>query len=150
MLTFMCRAAIVTLCDALQSAFVNTDQLRLFKSSFVPTPTSTLADFVANEVAFTGYAAGTLSATPWNVGLDADNQVIMQYNGSLAFTQSGTGATDVAGGWFINDTLATAIKAHGTFDAPFQFNKTGNEARVQPSVQFPLNSDATVGTIVGP
>lgn len=35
--------------------------MHLFKYGFIPTPTSTLADFLANECDFDGYAAATIA-----------------------------------------------------------------------------------------
>lgn len=45
-----------------QAAYVGA-QIRLYKSTFEPSPTSTLADFVAAEADYDGYAAQAF--TPW-------------------------------------------------------------------------------------
>jgi len=128
-----------------------TPSMHLYKSSFTPGPLNTLADFQANEVAFTGYSSASITGT-WNLGLDDANQVILLASHSGVFLQSGVVATDVAGGYWVDDgaTTPTMILATSPFDSPFQFNKTGNRLYCQASLQFPIASDGNVSTQVGP
>lgn len=125
------------------------DLLCLFNTSLTPGAGTLLADFLAAECAFTGYAR---IATPgsWVVGLDDSGLIVIQYPTSLSFAQTGTAAVDQANGWFLVDSGAAALKGSGIFDSAFQFNKTGNRVDVVPSMQFGNQSDATVATLVGP
>lgn len=127
--------------------------MRLYKSTFTPGVNNVLADFLANEVAFTGYTPADLSSTAFVVGIDADDNVELVSGLTATFTQTGVGATDSAGGWFlVNDAgpPPTALWGHGTLDAPFPFTKTGNRLSIIPQLPFPLLGDQVAKTMVGP
>lgn len=126
-----------------------TVKIHLFNSAFTPGPTTHLADFLAAEVNFTGYAAVAVVG-PWTMGLDDSNNVQLQATAFATFAQTGTGNIDTAGGWWISDDPPTTVFGSGTFDSPFEFNKVGNTMNVQPDLHFPCTGDQTSSTIVGP
>jgi hypothetical protein len=130
-------------------ADIAASKVHLFKSSFVPGQTNVLADFNANEVNFTGYAA-VASGGAFSVGLNDAGNVEAQLAVMVSFVQTGIGAIDVAGGWYLTNAGGTAILASGVLDTPFEFNKIGNTLNVQPKLQFPNTSDDTASTLVGP
>jgi len=125
-----------------------TDKMKLFKSTFVPDQNSVLADFAANEVDFTGYAAYVMAAD-WTYGLDITGNIALIYLGLGYFSQTDIIDTDIAGGWWIEDTGGTVLKAFNNF-TPFSFDRTGNTLLVKPSLGWTVNSDDDVEFTIGP
>lgn len=132
------------------AVFLNTGALlKMFKSTFTPTPNSVVADFEANEVNFTGYSAVAL-ASPFVGGVDILNQAIA-IDGVLAnFTQTGVVDTDIAGGYYITNALGTAIYGYGNFDVPINWDTNGNQAFIKPNAIAVLTLNADVEVITGP
>jgi hypothetical protein len=97
-------------------AILNAPKMHLYKSTFTPTPANVLADFVAQEVVFTGYAAVAL--TPSAVLLSADGDYVVMFNRAL-FAQTAVTASDIAGGFWIDDGAAspTLTSEYGEFPA---------------------------------
>lgn len=121
--------------------FAATDKMRLYKSTFVPSPASTLADFQANEVVFTGYGPFTL-ADGWTSGLNLADQGVMIYPNLAAFSMTGPVlATDIAGGWWIENTGGTAFRGHGQLDSPAQFQNADDTLFIKPVFELDMDSD---------
>lgn len=152
MLTLQTKAMAMEVAGAFKAVIDTHTGLKLYKSTFTPDVNSTLADFLANEVAFTGYGTGDLTGVPWVMGLNDSDEVELVSGGVAIFTQTATAAVDTAGGWFLVDDAGpppTLLWGHGELDAPFAFTKAGNTLRVTPQLNFPLTADAGVKTIVG-
>jgi hypothetical protein len=97
--------------------------LKLFKSGFTPSFTTTLADVVANEADFSGYPSGGLSLSGFLGPSIAPGLGAYIIGPSASFTRDGTlpGVNNVVGGWALV-TAGNMIHAIGTFpeDVPFQ------------------------------
>lgn len=77
-----------------------TAEVRLFKSTFAPSPTKVDADFAAAECDFHGYAHVVVAT--WDpVGIDPATPVAFFTNGTSLFFQNDDGSTgnDVGGAW---------------------------------------------------
>jgi len=129
--------------------FAATDLMHLYKSTFVPTPSSTTADYLANEVTFTGYAAQSTPGS-WLPGLDVNGHGQMIYNGLIQFTQTGIVLTDSAGGFFITDTTSTTLNLVDAFATPIPFNTNGNILLVKPVETLDSGSSNDAELIYGP
>ena len=129
--------------------FIATNKMRLFKSTFVPSQTSTYTDFDAAEVAFTGYGPFTM-AGGYSDGLDAAGNALVMANDLAAFDQTGTGTVDTVGGWFIEDTAGSKVLLYNSFEAPVSMDTLGNGIRVKAFVELTEESGADVELIFGP
>jgi len=129
--------------------YAATDKLKLFKSTFTPNANSVLADFTANEVDFTGYTAQTLSHG-WTGGVTAGGDAGVIYTALAQFLQTGDTLTDIAGGFWIENTGGTVLLLADTFDAPIVFDTAGNEVLIKPSEVLTENSAADVEVLFGP
>lgn len=129
--------------------FVGTEKMHLFKSTFVPTPASVIADYAANEVVFDGYAA-FVSTSPWILGLDAAGDAQAIYGGLASFGQTGVVTTDSAGGWYLTDTTSAILMLSGTFDAPIPFSANGTTLVVKPSYSYNVDAEADAEVVYGP
>jgi hypothetical protein len=106
-------------------------KVRLFKSTFVPTVSTTKAELVAAEAAYTGYAAGGETIANF---LDP----LLDPSGGASITAPTvqfdvTGpvvATDIVGGFWIEDATGD-VRLVGTFAAPIPMEAVGQG--------FPLN-----------
>lgn len=81
-----------------------TSQLRLYQSSFVPTPDSVEADFVAAEATFTGYAPVVLTYSP--AGLEADGKAVSFSNDATYQATDGVTPNTIGGMWLARQTAA--------------------------------------------
>lgn len=129
--------------------FAATDKMRLYKSTFAPNQSSTQADFAANEVNFTGYAAVTL-AGGHAVGLDISGNVELISLDLAQFQQTAVTLTDIAGGWWIEDTGGTVVKLFNPLDAPFAFDRAGNTLLIKSNETITEDSGADVESVIGP
>ena len=106
-------------------------EVHLFKSTFSPNPNSVKADFVANEVAFDGYAAYTTTLAPIS-GLDISGQEALISAELATFTQTGVVTTDIAGGYYlISPAIGGHLIGYGMFDTPLNFDRDGNVGLVK-------------------
>lgn len=108
------RAGSVALLGLERTALA-TGKIRLFKAPFVPNPTTTQAEFVAQECGFGGYAAVVLGA--WNaVGIDQSGQA--QCGSSDAFFQATDAVTpeNVGGAWL--ETATAGLYEYCVFPVP--------------------------------
>lgn len=85
-------------------------KLRLFKNDFVPNVNSLLADFVAAECDFAGYAATGITIAAFNGpifnpngGADLISPLVL-----FAWATAGADLTNMVGGWFLTTAAATA------------------------------------------
>lgn len=113
--------------------------IRLFKSSFTPSPDSPLADFVANETDFTGYAA--IAVANWNtpiLGPGSSFQIGMP----LVQFETGNPTTvgDVVGGWFYVDTADAVAVIFGTFATPVPMQVPFSGIPLAPTLVFPTGA----------
>jgi len=129
--------------------FTTTDEMHLFKSTFVPDQNSTLADFQANEVNFTGYAAFVM-ATAWDWRLSITGNIQAIYPGIAVFLQTAITDTDIAGGWWIEDTANTVLLLWNNFDAPVTFDSIADEALIKPSLEMTIDSGDDTELLFGP
>jgi hypothetical protein len=91
-------------------------KLRLFLQSFVPTPASLQAAFLAAEATFTGYPAGGIVVTWSAVGVDAEGVATMI--GSRSFFQATDAVTPnlIGGAWL--ETAAGLVEEYCVFQPP--------------------------------
>jgi hypothetical protein len=129
--------------------FANTDRMRLYKSTYVPVPGTTLGDLTANEVLFDGYAPRVMPGV-WQVGLDANGHGQAIYGGLVTFVQSGIVTTDSAGGYWIEDAATTMVKQIGSFASPMPFNLNGNQLLVKPVQLNDVTESNDAELIYGP
>lgn len=114
--------------------------LKLFKSSFTPTPTSVVADFDAAEADFTGYASVALS---WSaVGLDANNEY--QMISTRAFFQATDAVTpnEIGGAWL--ELASGALYEYWVFDAPVDMSAALAFVGAVIRAEYPDNDDLDV------
>jgi len=126
-----------------------TEKMKLFKSSFVPDQNTTLADFAANEVSFTGYTPFVLAGA-WATGLSVGGDEQFIYSGVAEFDQTNTLLTDIAGGFWIEDGAGTQLFLADLFDVPVAFDRTGNKLFIKPSYTHDMDAEADVELIIGP
>jgi len=103
-------------------------KLRLFKTGYSPSITDTLAMVVAQEVSYSGYAAGGIELTAWVGGYISPQGGIGIASPQVEFayvTPEGTPVTDIAGGWFLVDATGNLV-AEGTFDSPIPMGAVGD------------------------
>jgi hypothetical protein len=120
----------------LVQTYLATSLLRLFKSDFVPSVASTLAEFTAAEADFTGYAEGTLTAWLAPVlnpagGASIDSPTI-QFAAAAPYTVG-----NVIGGWYIVDAGETQVVAFGTFGSPIPIGAAGQGFPMNVTLVFP-------------
>lgn len=97
---------------AMRTKLGATARVRLFKAIFAPVPSSVLAQYVANEADFHGYAPVTVAA--WDpVGLyDGGSQAGFSNDTSIFFqNDDGSDSNDIGGGW-LEDTPAGPALPH--------------------------------------
>jgi len=128
--TFYTNAATLTMAAELQTVLA-LSKVRLFKSTFVPTVATTIAELEAEEVAFTGYPAGGETITAWlDPILDPAGGASITAP-TVQFAVSGPVlATDIVGGFWIEDA-AGDVRLVGQFAAPVPMEVVGQG--------FPLN-----------
>jgi hypothetical protein len=136
---------------AVSAVLDGTQKLHLFKSTFTPGLTTPVGDFTANEVNFSGYAPFTMT-NAFTVNIDDAGNVIVLAVDTASFLQTAVTDSDVAGGWYLTDGAGTPTLLFGfaALDAPFEFNKIGNQLNAIARLGYPLFGDAVVSTAVGP
>jgi hypothetical protein len=108
-------------------------KMKLYQSTFNPDPTNVVADFVAAEATFTGYAAVTIV---WNaVGVDQDGGY--SAIGSNCFFQATDAVTpNTIGGCWIEDS-AGALKEFIPFGTPVPMSAALDALSVIPILRQP-------------
>ena len=117
-----------------------TSKLRLFISTYAPSPTETLAEVVAAEATFSGYTAGgyplATFGAPTNGPIGGASTPSPQIDVAYVPPESDP-VSNTLGGWFIVDTGGNLI-ADGTFNAPIPMTQLGNG--------FPITIALVAGT----
>jgi len=126
------------------------DIVRLYLSTFTPTPNSTLTDFEANKVASTDIA-DVATVAPWIAGVDLVNRALLIQGGLLVFQPAGTAVFPIlTGGWYVTDSSVTKLLAHGSFDTPFSFDNLLDSLLLKPSLFWDALSEVDAEFIDGP
>jgi len=106
-------------------------KVRLFKSTFVPTVATTLAELEADEADFTGYPAGGATITAWlDPLLDPAGGASITAPTVQFAVDPAPSATDIVGGFWLEDA-AGDVRLVGQFAAPVPMEVEGQG--------FPLN-----------
>jgi len=116
-------------------AYLANSVLRLFLSTFVPSPTSLLSDFVAAEANFDGYESQTLAA--WEAPVLAGTGYITYGpQTTWLWSSSGSDVGNIIGGMFLVGSDGTLIN-YTTFN-PF-LSMTGPDMAIvrTPAIAFP-------------
>lgn len=141
--TSQTRAAQNNMASQLSSTvFQASDLVRLYQSTFIPTPNSTKADFDANRIAAADMAdvATTLN---WLYGVDQTGRALLISAELLSFFPAGTATFPfIAGGWYIVDSTDTKLLAHGVFDTPVTFDSAADQFLLKPDCYFDALCDA--------
>jgi hypothetical protein len=109
--------------------------MHLFQSGFTPTPQSTLADFLAQEATYDGYASETIPtwADPVLAGVAyaifAPTQIFR-----WVFASAGTG--NMIGGYFIV-TSGGSLKSYTVFGTPIPMESAGQAVIKTPVEVYP-------------
>lgn len=118
-------------------------KVRLFKSTFVPSTSTTKAELVAAEAAFTGYPAGGAAIAAWlDPVLDpAGGASITAPTVQFDMGPAPIVATDIVGGFWLEDA-AGLVRLVGTFAAPIPMEVLGqgfplNLKIIEPTGQIP-------------
>lgn len=127
-------AGALFLADAFRTALA-AGHIKLFKSDLVPSPETPLADFLANEADYTGYAA--IAVANWNVPILAD---VSGYEMNCPLVQFATGSPttvgNLIGGWFYEDAGNTTGVVFGTFATPVPMEVPGQGIPLAPRLVF--------------
>lgn len=112
-------------------------ELRLFKDTLTPTPSTPLADFDTNEADYTGYTTGGETITAW---LDPVLSPQGGYQISSPLVQFVVGTPVVAGnaigGWYLVDSGGDLI-AYGTFGSPQPMEEADQGIEISVTLVFP-------------
>lgn len=110
--------------------------LRLFKSDFVPSISSTFDEFEAAQADYTGYAEGELTAWLAPVlnpaGGASINSPTIQFAAATPYTVG-----NVIGGWYLLDAAETQVVAFGTFASPIPIGAAGQGFPMNITLVFP-------------
>lgn len=134
---FFPNGAAIAIATLVQSELA-LSKIRLFKTGFTPSPSTTLAELEAEEVAFTGYPAGGETVTAFldpvlnPLGGASIDWPTVQFASASPYTTS-----DVAGGWWLEDATGTTVYAIGTFAAPIPIGGAGTGFPLSGSLVFP-------------
>lgn len=94
--------------------------LHLYKNDLVPNQNSVLADFVANEADFTGYAAATLT---WSAaGVDGEGNYVSLSNRAYFAATDAVKPNIVAGAWLQDGAATPALIEFFAFDPQLDFS----------------------------
>jgi len=130
--------------------FTIADNVRLYLSTFTPTPNSTLSDFMTNRVAALDIA-DVPTTVGWLGGVDILGRALIILGELLVFTPAGTATFPIlAGGWFITNAADTTLLAHGSFDDPVSFDTVLDTLIVKPSMYWDGLTNADAEFIDGP
>lgn len=131
----------LTLANVIQ-AYIAGSKLRLFVSGYIPGPGDTLANLEAVECTFSGYPAGGYSLATWQAAvlslLGGAETVCPQQAVQYVAPGSGSGVSNIVGGWFLVDTGGNLI-ADGTFDSPVGLAAPGDG--------FPISVSLILGSL---
>lgn len=116
-------------------------RMRLFKQGFVPSPTATRADFVAQEVNFDGYPPAGLVIAAWSNPLyyPGGGAAIESGLQQFAFAGGGPGNTNVVAGLWIEDGAGTLI-GYSVFVAPVTVAMVGQGVPANVLLPFGANT----------
>lgn len=98
--------------------YLATAEVHLFTAPFSPTPANVLADFVAAEAAYSGYA----STTPTWTAAGYDSEGTYGFTSGDQFFQNTTGASGASIGGFWLQTAAGVLQGYGVFTDPIPMN----------------------------
>ncbi len=113
--------------------------IKLFKSSFTPSPDSPLADFTAAEADFTGYTP--IAVTNWNtpiLGPGSSFQIgmpLVQFE-----TANPTTVGNLIGGFFYEDAANAVGVIYGTFATPVPMEVPFQGIPLAPVLVFPTGA----------
>lgn len=135
-------AELKSMLAALQADTWNTLTIVLLKADISPSRTTTLAEVLAAEADFTGYARKTAQdlSAPVNT-VDGGAECISP---EQTFIASGSGTTNDVYGYAVVTAAAAALKACVNFDAPIPVAAAGDKV----SFNFTLSVDPTGETFV--
>jgi len=134
---FRTNEACLTTAAELQTAFA-ASLVRLFKSTFIPTVSTTKAELVANEVLFTGYPAGGEPITAWLDPLLDPSGGASITAPTVQFAVTGPVVdTDLVGGFWLEDAGGD-VRIVGQLANPIPMEVVGQG--------FPLNLKEVVPT----
>lgn len=113
-------------------------ELRLFKSDFTPSISSTLAAFQAAQADYTGYVADGVAITAFFAallnpagGASIDSPTV-QFAAASPYTVG-----NVVGGWYLVDAAGTTVYAFGTFQTPIPIGAAGQGFPMNLTLVFP-------------
>lgn len=108
-------------------------KLKLYKSSFIPTNQSLLADFVAAEADFSGYAFATLS---WDaVGVDSLGNYFTEGSNSLFQASDALNPNTIGGAWI--ETATGTLVMFLPFDVPVNMTVILATLNITPVMKRP-------------
>lgn len=112
--------------------------LRLFKSEFVPTVSSTLAEYAAAEADYTGYPVGGAPLATWFAavlnpagGASIDSPTV-QFTTVAPYTVG-----NLIGGWFLTNDEDETVIAAGTFANPIPLGAANQGFPMNVTLVFP-------------
>ena len=111
--------------------------LRLFQSSFTPTPSSVAADYAAAIADYDGYANQTIAA--WNVPILAPGTGYMIGSPIMQFLCTGSGTPNTIGGCYYLDA-AGVVRATVIFTAPVPMQMAGQGIPINLIDLFPTGA----------
>lgn len=125
----------LTTATAIRTALANS-VLHLFKSDFVPEPSSPLADYTADEADYDGYAAITMAT--WNAPILAPGTGYMIGSPLVQFvwTHDTDDVQNVIGGCYLVDS-AGKIRLTVIFTAPIPMQQAGQGIPINLVWLFP-------------
>jgi hypothetical protein len=110
-------------------------KIRLFKSSFNPTPANVQADYLAAECDFTGYPAGGIAETWSPVGTDFTYAATIAGSRSFFQATDGVAPNDVGGMWI--ESAGGVVEYYCKFATPVPLRTALSWLAVTPYVQLP-------------
>lgn len=110
-------------------------EVNLFKSGFVPDPTTIKADLTANIADYTGYAAEVITAwlDPVNSASGGDQITAPTVQFSLAAAPA---VGNSIGGYWI-ELAGGAVVMIRQFDVPVAMTDAGNSVQITPTIVIP-------------
>jgi len=135
--TFYSNSATLLNAAEMQTALA-ASKVRLYKQGFVPTPATTEAELVAEEVAFTGYPAGGAAIALWldPVFSPAGGAMINAPTVQFDMGPAPIVDTDIVGGFWLEDA-AGDVRLIGQFAAPVPMEVLGQGFPLNIAIGFP-------------
>jgi len=109
--------------------------VKLFKSGFVPTPDTLVAELDANECDYDDYAPATITAWLAPVNSVGGGSQITAPTTQFTITVDQVVPNTVGGYWV--ELAGGAVQIIRQFDAPVPMVNAGNYVQVTPTVVFP-------------